>query len=260
MYTILYFSPTGNTKYLAGLLAEHLEVGEKKVIPLEFVNPQELEKDDHVILMFSIHGFNAPRTVKRFVKNIPEELYKHVHIIAVGCKTLWFNDGVSSDIRKILNSKKYDVKVDEVLAMPLTFLMSFPEESGKKAITESEHRIIEISALIKEITSSKKHITYKSKLINFIGKAEDPAARLFGLELHATKACDSCSICWNRCPENNIKPNKKNIPTFGFKCEMCMRCITKCPQKAITPYISKFMLIKNGYSLDNYLDKTKKRD
>lgn len=254
MYTLLYFSPTGNTKHLAISLSSHLKIDKEQILPLEFTNPEELIKNENLILMFSIHGFNAPRTVKRFVKNIPQGLYNNVHIIAVGCNTLWFNDGVSLDIKRILNKKNYKVVIDEVLAMPLTFVMSFPKDAGKNTISESEVRIKEISMLIKENIESKKRVKLKSKLINLIGKAEDPAARLFGLELHATKACNSCSICWKNCPENNIKPNKNNIPKFGLKCEMCMRCMYECPQKAITPYISKFMLIKNGYSLSKYLN------
>ena len=259
MYTLLYFSPTGNTLHLAKRLASNLDIEKEQFLPLEFTNPKDLQQKDNLILMFSIHGFNAPRTVKRFVKNMPEGLYKNVHIIAVGCNTLWSNDAVSLDIKKILKAKKYEVGIDEVLAMPLTFVMSFPEDAGKKSVSESENRIEEISTMISENNSTNRKVKFKSKFITFIGKAEDPAARLFGLELHATKNCNSCKICWTRCPENNIKPNKNNIPKFGLKCEMCMRCITECPQKAITPYISKFMLIKNGYSLDNYLNSNEKK-
>jgi len=42
---------------------------------------------------------------------------------------------------------------------------------------------------------------------------------------------------------------------FAFKCSMCMRCIYNCPTKAISPYVSKFLPLKGGYSLDKYLDK-----
>ncbi|AIO18842.1 hypothetical protein KQ51_00963 [Candidatus Izimaplasma bacterium HR1] len=255
MYTLLYFSPTGNTKHLAKQLGENLKIDETYILPLEFAKPEDLKTNDTLILMFSIQGFNAPRTVKRFIKNLPEGLYKKVHIIAVGCNTLWLNDAVSIDIKKILHSKNYVVGLDEVLAMPLTFVMSFPDAAGRKLVKESEDKINDISSIISKNHSSNRKVKFKSKAVNLIGKLEDPAARLFGLELHATKACNSCSICWNRCPENNIKPNKYNIPKFGLKCEMCMRCITECPQKAITPYISKFILIKNGYSLSRYLSK-----
>ena len=249
MYTLLYFSPTGNARYLSKKLVKHLGEESTKIYPLEFLDSKTLKKDDHLILVYPIHGFNAPRTVKRFVKSLPEGLYDSVSLIAVGCNTIWVNDAVSIDLKKKLIKKGYEIVVDEILAMPLTFIMSFPEETKTKLIEVAEKSLIGISKSIKENIKSEKKVKFKSKLINFIGKAESPAARMFGLELHAKKGCTSCGICWNNCPEYNIKKNKKGFPRFGFKCSMCMRCIYNCPEKVITPRISKFIPIKNGYKL-----------
>jgi len=94
----------------------------------------------------------------------------------------------------------------------------------------------------------------KSRLLNFLGKAESFASRLFGLELHAGKKCNSCGTCWSNCPEKNIKRNSNGKPRFGFRCLMCMRCIYHCPQKAISPRFSKFIPIKKGYSFSQYLE------
>lgn len=248
MYTLLYFSPTGNARYLSKKLVEHL--GEETIIsPLEFLDVTKLKKNDHLILLYPIHGFNAPRTVKRFVKSLPEGLYKQVSLIAVGCNNIWVNDAVSIYLKKKLIKKGYEIVVDEILAMPLTFIMSFPEETKVKLIKEAEEALIKISESIKENIKSNRKVKLKSKLITFVGKAESPAARMFGLELHAKKGCTSCGICWNNCPEYNIKRNKKGFPKFAFKCSMCMRCIYNCPEKVITPRISKFIPIKAGYKI-----------
>lgn len=254
MYTIIYLSPTGNTLYLVKKLQNQLNIPDNKVLPLEFTDYNQLEKDENLILMFSIHGFNAPRTVKRFIKSLPEKMYNNVNIIAVGCNTSWINDGVSLTLKKILVKKGYNIVVDEILAMPLTLVMKFPKEVGTKSINESVEKIKDIATRIKEGTSSNKQVKFKSKAINAVGKIEDIASRFFGLELHATKECNSCTICWKNCPEKNIRPNKNNLPKFGLKCMMCMRCINNCPKKAITPYISKFLLVKGGYSIEEYLD------
>lgn len=255
MYSIIYFSPTGNTKYLAEYIAAKLGSTSEDIQKLEFLKYEEIKKNNELVLLYPIHGFNAPRTVKRFVKNMPEGLFEKVHLIAVGCNNLWLNDAVSIDLRKSLELKGYQIHVDEILAMPLSFVMSFPEENGKIAINESLRKIDDISCSITNSENSERTIRLKSKFINLIGKLEDPAARFFGLELHAKKACTSCGICWNNCPENNILPNKNNIPKFGFSCMMCMRCIYDCPVKAITPRISKFIPVKGGYNIDKYLDK-----
>ena len=208
MYDIVYFSPTGNTKYLAEHLALNLGVKPEYLYPLEFIKNESLDAANHLVLMYSIHGFNAPRTVKRFVKNLPVS-QGNVSLLSVGCNNIWVNDAVSRDLKKQFVRKGYQIIVDEVIAMPLTFVMDFPKETKETLVADGEKMMVEISQKIKHNVISERTIKFKSKAINLVGKLEDPAARLFGLELHAKKSCISCGICWNNCPEHNIKPNKR---------------------------------------------------
>ena len=165
---------------------------------------------------------------------------------------LMITRAVSSDIRKPFAEKGYPVIVDEILAMPLTFVMSFPDELACKLIAESEEKVEEISVSLIEGKKTTLRIKGKSRLVNFLGKAESFASRLFGLELHAGRSCNSCGICWKNCPEQNIKRKSNGKPGFGFRCLMCMRCIYNCPKKAINPRFSKFLPIGKGYSLSQY--------
>jgi len=252
MNSIIYFSPTGNVLHLAKRLAGCLGTDNTKILPLEFIKKDQLKKNKHLVLLYPVHGFNAPRTVKRFVKNMPSGLYDFVSLISVGCTTNWLNDAVSSDLRKILHKKRYSIVVDEVLAMPLTFIMAFPDKVAYKLIAESEEKIKDISLSIVQEEKSTKKVKGKSYLLNFFGKAEQSAARLFGLELHADSKCISCGICWDNCPEKNIRENSQGKPRFGFNCIMCMRCIYNCPEKSISPHFSRFIPIKKGYSFKNY--------
>ena len=141
MYTIIYFSPTGNVGHLANKLSDHLKPAKVDIRALEFTDVDELEKSKHLVLIHPVHGFNAPRTVKRFVKNLPPDLYDLVSIIGVGCNTGWVNSAVSSDLRKQFSKKGYSIALDEILAMPLTFIMNFPDELNLKLIAESEKKI-----------------------------------------------------------------------------------------------------------------------
>ena len=253
MYTLLYFSPTGNAKYLAGILNSHLEIFQDQVLPLEFTKAEELKPDSHLIILYPVHGFNAPRTVKRFARNLPPALFEQVSLIGVGCNTTWVNGAVSEDLRKILTKKDYKILLDEILAMPLTFLMNFPDDVNLRLIAESEIKIAELCDSLREGRQSEHRVPTRSRVLNFMGKAESPAARFFGLELHANKQCTSCGTCWTNCPEQNIKEKKNGKPGFGFSCLMCMRCIYQCPEQAISPRMSKFIPIRKGYTLSKYV-------
>lgn len=251
MFTIVQLSPTGNTAHLAKLLSDHLETN--NLYALEHTIPNELPNTDHLIILFAIHAFNAPRTVKRFVKMIPPNKFKKVSLIAVGCNTSWVNNAASKEIRKILERKSYNIIVDDIIAMPLTFIMNFPEDVIKDQI-DSAHKVIEkISLDIINSVVSKKQIPLKSHVIHGIGRVEPFASRFFGLELHAKKSCIKCGLCVEECPEKNIQMKDNGKLKFGFNCMMCMRCLYNCPSQSITPRISKFIPIKSGYSIEDYL-------
>jgi len=251
MYKIVQFSPTGNTSYLASLLSSHLD--SCSVSALEQTNPETLDKSEHLIIMFAIHAFNAPKTVQRFVQHLPKDKSKMISLIGVGCNDMPVNFGAANRLRKILQAKAYSIVVDEVLAMPLTFIMSFPEKTIKEQIKEAKKRIEEISEGIKRMRVSKKKVPFMAKLLSKIGKVEVFAAKIFGLELYAKDTCTKCNKCVRKCPEKNIRLKERGKISFGFNCIMCMRCIYSCPAKAIEPRISKFIPIKNGYSLEKYL-------
>jgi ferredoxin/flavodoxin len=253
MYTIIYFSPTGNVLHLAKLLAEELKSPVENILPLEFTDPEQLENNEHLVLLYPVHGFNAPKIVKRFVKSLPHGLYEFVSLIAVGCSTGWANGAVSSELRKLLRKKDYSIVVDQILAMPLTFIMNFPDDLNLRLIAESELKIADLSSSIIENKTSPNEVQLRSQIINFVGKIEGAAAPLFGLELHANNNCTSCGTCWNNCPAKNIQEKSNGKPGFGFNCTMCMRCIYNCPEKAISPRVSKFIPIKNGYTLSKYI-------
>lgn len=234
-------------------MASHLGISRDHIHPLEFTDSEQIKPNKHLVLLYPVHGFNAPRTVKRFARNLPPGLFKHVSLIGVGCTTNWVNGAVSSDLRKSFTKKAYDIVLDEILAMPLTFIMNFPDDLNLRLIAEAEKKIEGLCGSVSELRKTVNAPSGRSHVLNFLGKLESPAARLFGLELHANSLCNSCGTCWNNCPENNIRQKKNERPGFGFNCLMCMRCIYQCPQKAISPRISKFIPISKGYSLSKYV-------
>lgn len=251
MYNILYYSPTGNTAYLAKRLSKLLKTDSIQAI--EDLDYKKIKPSRHLIVMYAIHAFNAPKQVREFVKGLPEGLAEKVSIIAVGCNLSWINDGATMDVRRLLIRKGYDISVEKVIAMPLTLVMSFPEELIKEQIKVADIALKNIETDILECKKCGLSPSFKTMLLRSVGKIEPAAARIFGLELHAKKSCIQCGICVKGCPTKNIRHGKKGKIRFGFKCSMCLRCIYNCPTKSITPYVSKFIPIKNGYSINSYV-------
>jgi len=251
---IVYFSPTGNVKHLAKRLLEQLQLKQiiARILPLEHTDPASLEKDGDLVLLYSIHAFHAPRTVIRFARNLPAGHARRVSVISVGSSNSWMNAAASLSLIKILQEKKYLIHRNELLAMPLTLAITFPDELSEKLICQAEEKIDQIAETLLSDQGSISFMPFKSKLMAGIGHMEGLAARLFGLELHADDACSSCGLCERECPEKNIRMNNANKPEFGLNCLMCLRCIYNCPEHAISPRFSKFIPIKGGYTIERY--------
>lgn len=252
MFSILYYSATGNTLYLANKLKEKL--GQSCVEAINVSNIEEIKphNSQHLIIMYSIHAFNAPKEIVDFIKNMPEGLFNKVSLLAIGCNDIWINEGNSLELRKILNKKGYKIAIDRILAMPLAIGIKFSDDINRSLIKEAETKISLIKEDLINNIEDIKVVPLKSKIISTLGKGEKHAAKLFGLELYANKECISCGECWNQCPSKNIVSNKNNIPKFGLNCSMCMKCIYNCPKRAIAPRFSKFVPLKDGYSIEYY--------
>lgn len=253
MYRIAYYSPTGNTLHLAKQIASYFGQTEADLINIGTAKPELPKTGSHLILMSAINGFNLPQRVIDYARRLDSDTCQTVSIVAVGCNDIWINDAATLQVSRILEKKGIGIQVNEVLAMPLTFIMSFPEEAGKSVISKSEKALGQLVEKIQKGEVAQKLIPTKAKVISRMGRLEKPAARMFGLELHASKKCTSCGKCWRECPAGNIKKTANGKPKFGFKCTMCMKCIYECPEKAIGPYVSRFIPIKGGYRLADYL-------
>jgi ferredoxin len=251
---IVYFSPTGNVKYLAQRLFEQLQLKQiaARILPLEHTDPATLKKDGDMVLLYSIHAFHAPRTVIRFARNLPTGHSRRVSIISVGSSKSWANAAASFSIIKILQEKEYSIHRNELLAMPLTIAIAFPDDLAEKLVCQAEEKMDQIAATLLSDQKSISYVPFKSKLMAGLGQMEGLAARFFGMELHASDACSSCGLCERECPEKNIRLNKSTKPEFGLNCLMCLRCIYNCPENAISPRFSKFIPIKGGYTIERY--------
>lgn len=137
--------------------------------------------------------------------------------------------------------------------MSLTIVMNTPYEVKVYTIKRSQEQLLGIKNDLLNNYKDIKTISLKSKIISKLGKFEKYAVKLFSLELHANKNCISCGKCWRECPSKNIYPNKNKNSKFKINCSMCMKCIYNCPVNAIHPRISKFLPLKEGYSVKDYI-------
>ena len=247
---IAHFSYTGNTAYVATQLATHLNAPCVNLIdePL-----QEMASCQHVVICFAIHAFCAPTPVVDQLKQLKVGQFQRISFIGVGCHESSLNQGVFRSLETLVSPKCQTLGVQAIIAMPLTLIKKVPDEKNRECIQQAQQKILTIKDAILTDTTRTLASPRGHQLLKRVGQLEQQAAKLFGLELHATKDCVKCGRCWSECPMKNITPSNYQTPKFHFKCSMCLKCIYDCPKQAIRPRVSTFIPIKGGYQLRRHL-------
>lgn len=252
---LCYFSGTGNTEIVTELLEAAFEchsVAVKTVRVEDVLKGRaqlDLESCDMIGLGHPIHGLDAPRIVYRFVNALPLVNDRPTFVFKSAADTVRINHGASKALIRRLEDKGYRVFYDRIICMPSNWLVGYDDRLAKQLY---EAAIAKTAHMCQEILAGRERTLQIHPVLGAIArgvhKGEDWGARMFGKELHASEACTRCGQCVELCPAGNIRWEKGRI-RFGWDCMWCMRCIYACPQKAISPRLSKLLVLKQGYDI-----------
>lgn len=231
---ILYFSGTGNSRYIAERIAkitsdEIVSINDK----LKHNDTSKITIQDKLIFVIPTYAWRIPAIVRDWIRKTD----------FVGAKNTWFVMTCGSEIG---NSEKYNKNLcDEKgflymgtaqIAMPENYIAMFNspgQDEIEKIISEADPVIEKTAKLIAE---TKPFPTPRNKLQDRI--MSGPVNRLFYSIFVKTKGfyaddrCTSCQKCARICPLSNIEI-KDGKPTWDKNCTHCMACISYCPTGAI---------------------------
>lgn len=247
---ILYYTGTGNSRYIARQLAS--ELGDTLVSMNDKLKQQDtqlINVSDRLIFVVPTYAWRIPKIVEQWIEKTE----------FVGEKKVWFVMNCGSEIGnaskyiQILCQKKHWYYMGTMpILMPENYIVLFHAPSDNEAseiIQKANSYICEAVQLIK--TNQKfpknRHNLYDklmSGIINpifyqLIVKAND---------FYVTEQCIGCGKCENLCPLNNIQL-KDHKPIWGHRCTHCMACICCCPKSAIE--YGKKSIGKKRYYLEN---------
>jgi len=254
------FSGTGNTKVVAGLLEEQfrengLEVEARRMEDILKSGARvDVGSHDLIGIGHPIHGFGAPRIVYDFIDVLPPGEGLRTFVFKTAADFIALNNGASVRAIRQLRCKGYDVFYDRIICMPSNWAVGYDDELAKQlcdtAVAKAKHMCGEI--LVGRERLPRIGVIARV-VIRLVGIGEDFGARCFGKELRVSDECIECDKCVNNCPTGNIHREDGRI-TFGWDCIFCMRCIYDCPQQAISPRLTKFCVLKDGYDIHSIID------
>lgn len=224
--TIYYFSATGNTLYIAKIIADKLDAN---LLPMTSSMGTTCDSE-RIGFLFPTYFWGAPRTVVTFIRSLNITSKNPYIFVVSSCGgmaggVLGFTETLFSE-RNL--SLAYGVTIKSVANFieaynPKVLSASEISAQAKKAAMEAANQIMEGKHTRVPKNSFKDKWFYKI----YTGHKLDKDSGF-----QTDESCTGCGICTRVCPNQNIVL-KDGRPKFLHHCEHCTACIHWCPQEAL---------------------------
>ena len=231
---ILYFSGTGNSRYVAEAI--QLETGDEIISINELMRSSDkdtIHANKSLVFVTPSYAGRMPEVVREFIENIKfSGNNKAYFALTCGSET----GNAVKYVKDICKKKDFEFLGLASIIMPDNHIMigDIPnKEQAREIINKSMPHINKVAKHIKageelpieKVTSMDK---VKSSIVNqifykLLVKAKD---------FNTTNFCVGCGKCAKICPLNNITL-VEGKPQWSTNCTHCTACINGCPFKAI---------------------------
>ncbi len=230
---VLYFSGTGNSKFVAQQVADGLNQTLYSINDGIKNNEIPSVNDDTVIFVMPIYAWSIPRVVAKWIKRCEDFKGKKAYFLLT-C------GGDMGNTEKHLQTLCKECEITLLgcaeIKMPDNYIIMFssPTENEIKEKMASAEQIT--NEIIEEIRLGN---TLKSKKITPLDRLKSSMVNIAfnnfyigSKKYYTTDACVGCGKCEALCPTNCIKM-KNGRPIWNNNCTQCMACISYCPTHAI---------------------------
>ena len=230
---VIFFTGTGNSKYVAERIAEMTGAGITDAGRKIKADETIVVKDEDVVICTPVYAWRTPRILEEWLRRSDFNAAKRIWYVMTCGDQIGGADKFNAQLSRDLGCQH--MGTGEII-MPENYIAlfnaPFPEEA-RQIIADAEGPITACGQLIADgipIPPAPQKIVYKmsSSAVNSIFSKifiKDKAFR-------AEDNCISCGQCVDLCPLNNITI-VSGRPQWGGNCTHCMACICYCPKEAI---------------------------
>ena len=231
---IIYFTGTGNSRFLARKLAAAL--GDQLVSAPELIKRGERGKfysEKPWVFVCPTYGWQIPRIFRSFIEDSEFDGAKDAYFV-MDC-----GSGVGDARKGIIElcaAKGFEFKGLAEIKMPENYIAVFSapdENTAEKLLRIGEKKALKVGEQIRagETLQEKR----PGPLGSFLSGPVNWGFYRFTIgdkKFRVTDKCISCGQCAENCMVNNITM-EKGRPVWHGGCIHCMACICRCPAEAI---------------------------
>lgn len=236
---ILYFTGTGNAKYIAEKIAKVTGDETKNIVTYTRDNEKFLQGDgDRLVLVSPVYYWGIPESVKGFLKTLKTAGRYFAIVLECG--------GSTGNAQGVCERYVSPDAVFGVVAVD-NFCPMFKIESAEETEKRLDALDAKIAVIADKIRNEEKgdFNDVKGGFYKLNTALLYPIYEKFGgrkTKFSASDDCVNCGLCESICPVSAIKIENGKPVWTKEKCDMCLSCLSRCPQNAIS--IKKSL--KNG--------------
>ncbi len=231
---ILYFTGTGNSRYLADVMGQQLQdtVTDASKLIKAGKRPDFIS-DKPYIIVAPVYAWRLPRVFAAWLRECTYAGSRQIYFV-LNCGS---EIGAAGKYAKRLASDMGLAYMGTAeVVMPENYLVMFtppPQEKDDAVITAATEQI---AKLAEQVAAGEPFLAKSTTLIGYLSSGiVNSCFYTFTVrtkKFYAADACISCGKCVKSCMLNNIIL-QDGKPVWGKDCTHCMACICRCPAEAI---------------------------
>ena len=230
---IIYFSATGNSKYVAKRIAEAENDWTRSVTTFDYGYPVEVRKKNVFGIVCPTYFGGLPVNIEDFLRTWKLKVEPGTYVFYV---TTYGGDSGHPEVpmKEILADRGIELSASFSVKMPENYTPMFDvndKAAIEKILEEAEPQIDEIIAHVKN-RDTGNFIKSDSKM-NYeeARKMYDEHRRTSNFTV--SDDCIGCMLCAKRCPSRAIEMVNGRPKWKKEQCTLCLGCLHRCPQFAI---------------------------
>ena len=233
MGTKLYvYTGTGNSLWIARQLALELKDATVQFIP-NLSSDFKVEAD-WVGIIFPVHIWGLPSRVIQFINHLQVKPETYLFALAVNADQ---PAATLLQLQKLMSTRGRSLALGSSFVMPSNYTPwggPGPIDAQQRLFSKAQEKVKAIAGTI--LRGERRKVDrgplWQNIAFSSIYNMSFRSVHKMDKKFWADDKCNSCGICSNVCPANNIEMTPEK-PSWLHRCEQCLACLKWCPQEAI---------------------------